>query len=75
MVREPVLRLLPGLAALLVGLILRGAGIEYRSKAATANGRAWCDRAFVVGSALPALLWGVAFANFIRGVKMTPRTW
>ena len=57
-------------AALLVGLILRGIGIEYRGKAATANGRAWCDRAIIVGSALPALLLGVAFANIIRGVKM-----
>ena len=59
-------------AALLVGLILRGIGIEYRGKAATDAGRAWCDRAFIVGSALPALLLGVAFANIIRGVKMNP---
>jgi cytochrome d ubiquinol oxidase subunit II len=58
------------LALILVGLILRGAGIELRSKAATDSGRAWCDRAFVVGSALPALLWGVAFANFVRGVPI-----
>ena len=58
------------LALILVGLILRGSGIELRSKAATQSGRAWCDRAFVVGSALPALLWGVALANFVRGVPI-----
>ncbi|MCW2497608.1 cytochrome d ubiquinol oxidase subunit II [Jatrophihabitans sp.] len=57
-------------ALLLVGLILRGIGIEYRGKAETANGRHWCDRAIVVGSFLPALLLGVAFADFLRGVKM-----
>jgi len=57
-------------ALLLVGLILRGIGIEYRGKAATARGRAWCDGATVVGSLLPALLLGVAFADFVRGVKM-----
>ncbi len=57
-------------ALLLVGLILRGIGIEYRGKAMTSAGRAWCDAAIVVGSFLPALLLGVAFANFARGVTM-----
>ena len=50
-------------ALLLVGLILRGIGIEYRGKAETARGRRWCDAAIVVGSLLPALLLGVAFAE------------
>jgi cytochrome d ubiquinol oxidase subunit II len=57
-------------ALLLVGLILRGIGIEYRGKAATARGRQWCDGAVFVGSFLPALLIGVAFADFLRGVTM-----
>ena len=57
-------------ALLLVGLILRGIGIEYRSKTRTAQGRWWCDVAVSVGSYLPALLLGVAFANFIRGVEL-----
>jgi cytochrome d ubiquinol oxidase subunit II len=57
-------------AFLLVGLILRGVGIEYRGKAETAQGRAWCDVAIVVGSFLPALLLGVSFADFVRGVVM-----
>ncbi len=57
-------------ALLLAGLILRGIGIEYRGKAANESGRRWCDWAVVVGSFLPALLLGVAFADFVRGVKM-----
>jgi len=57
-------------ALLLVGLILRGIGIEYRSHAQTPQGRRWCDSAIVLGSLLPGLLLGVAFADFIRGVKM-----
>jgi cytochrome d ubiquinol oxidase subunit II len=57
-------------AQLLVGLILRGIGIEYRGKAATARGRQWCDGAVFVGSFLPALLLGVAFADFLRGVSL-----
>jgi len=58
------------LALILAGLIVRGISIEYRGKLATAEGRAWCDRGMVVGSLLPALLLGVAFADLIRGVKM-----
>jgi len=57
-------------ALLLVGLILRGIAIEYRSKVHTATGRSWCDAGIVVGSFLPALLLGVAFANFARGVEL-----
>ena len=57
-------------ALLLTGLIVRGVAIEYRNKLATVAARAWCDRAMVVGSLLPALLFGVAFADLIRGVKM-----
>ena len=36
----------------------------------TDHGRRWCDFAIVAGSLLPALLLGVAFADFMRGVRM-----
>src|SRR5664279_2050698 len=55
---------------LLIGLILRGIGIEYRERAETANGRRWCDAAIVTGSFLPSLLLGVAFADLVRGLRM-----
>ncbi len=58
------------LAAILAGLIIRGISIEYRGKVATAAGRAWCDRGMVIGSLLPALLLGVAFADLIRGLQL-----
>ena len=58
------------LALILAGLIVRGVSIEYRGKVASAAGRAWCDRGMVVGSLLPALLFGVAFADLIRGLEM-----
>jgi cytochrome d ubiquinol oxidase subunit II len=60
-------------ALLLVGLILRGIGIEYRGKSATSTGRRWCEAAVIVGSFLPALLLGVAFANILRGLSMDSR--
>ena len=54
----------------LVGLIARGVAFEYRGKDARAAWRAWWDRAIFLGSALPALLFGVAFANLLRGVPI-----
>lgn len=58
------------LALVLGGLIVRGVSVEYRGKVATATGRAWCDRGLVIGSLLPSLLLGVAFANLVHGLKM-----
>lgn len=60
------------LFAVLVALIIRGVALEYRGKAATAAGRAWCDAGIIVGGVLPPVLFGVAFANIVRGVVMTP---
>jgi cytochrome d ubiquinol oxidase subunit II len=57
-------------ALLLLGLIVRGIGIEYRSKVLTDKARAWCEAGVIVGSTLPALLLGVAFADFVHGVQL-----
>ena len=56
------------LLLILVGLILRGVAFEYRGKINDAKWTKQWDAAIVVGSALPALLWGVAFGNLVRGV-------
>ncbi len=55
---------------ILVALILRGVAFEYRSKRSDGAWRARWDAAIVFGSAVPALLWGVAFANIVRGVPL-----
>lgn len=55
---------------ILVALIVRGVAFEYRSKRADLRWRNAWDWAIVLGSALPALLWGVAFANIVRGVPL-----
>ena len=55
---------------ILVALIVRGVGIEYRNKQ---GGLAWRNRwdtAIAVSSFLPALLWGVAFANIVAGTPI-----
>ena len=58
------------LLIILVALIVRGVCFEFRSKVESPRWRANWDRAIFAGSALPALLWGVAFANIVRGVPL-----
>src|SRR6187397_1957457 len=50
------------LLLILVALIVRGLAFEYRAKRDDDRWRARWDRAIIVGSIVPALLWGVAFA-------------
>ena len=58
------------LLLILVALIVRGLAFEYRAKRDdTAWRRNW-DLALIIGSFVPALLWGVAFANIVRGVPI-----
>lgn len=56
----------------LIGLILRGVAFEYRGKRDSATWRKRWDWAIVVGSALPALLFGVAFGNVVSGSQIEP---
>ena len=55
---------------ILVGLIVRGVALEYRSKYGKAEWRQRWDIAIVISSAIPALLWGVAFSNIVKGVPI-----
>ena len=54
----------------LAALIFRGMAFEMRHRRDDEAWRRWWDRALFWGSALPALLWGVAFADFIHGVPI-----
>lgn len=58
------------LLLILLALIVRGLAFEYRHQRPDASWQAWWDRAIIVGSFVPAVLWGVAFANLARGVPM-----
>ena len=58
------------LLLILVALIVRGVAFEYRGKNEAANWRKGWDWMIFIGSALPALLWGVAFANIVQGVPL-----
>jgi len=58
------------LLIILVALIVRGVAFEYRGKIASAAWARRCDLAIQFGSWVPAFLWGVAFANLVRGVVL-----
>ena len=58
------------LLLILAALIVRGVAFEYRSKVDDDRWRRRWDACIVVGSLVPALLWGVAFANIVRGVPI-----
>jgi cytochrome d ubiquinol oxidase subunit II len=58
------------LLAILLALIVRGVAFEYRGKRTDARWRRRWDRAIFWGSLVPAFLWGVAFANLVRGVPL-----
>ncbi|WP_265522139.1 cytochrome d ubiquinol oxidase subunit II [Oerskovia flava] len=58
------------LLLILLALIVRGVAFEYRGKI---NDPVWarrCDQGIILGSWIPAVLWGVAFANLVRGVEL-----
>src|SRR5512138_648938 len=58
------------LALMLVALILRAVAFEFRSKDKNPKWRAAWDWIIFAGSLVPALLWGVAFANIVKGVPI-----
>ena len=58
------------LLIILVALIIRGVAFEYRGKIDDATWRRRWDMCIIIGSLVPALLWGVAFGNIVRGVKI-----
>jgi cytochrome bd ubiquinol oxidase subunit II len=55
---------------MLLALILRGVAFEFRSKEDHPLWRSTWDWAIFGGSLVPALLWGVALTNLVRGVPI-----
>jgi cytochrome d ubiquinol oxidase subunit II len=58
---------------ILVGLIVRNVGLEFWGKGATEAWRTRWEWAIMAGSFLPALLWGVGWANIVHGVPINAR--
>jgi len=58
------------LLAVVLALILRGVAFEYRGKVDDPTWRRRWDVAIVAGSSVPALVWGLVFANLLHGLPM-----
>ncbi|MEV8413496.1 MULTISPECIES: cytochrome d ubiquinol oxidase subunit II [Streptomyces] len=58
------------LLIILVCLIVRGVAFEYRAKRPEERWQRNWEHAIFWTSLLPAVLWGVAFGNIVRGVKI-----
>lgn len=58
------------LMLLLVALIFRAVSLEFRGKVDSERWRRIWDWAFGFGSLLPAVLFGIAFGNILRGVPI-----
>ncbi|MER8068347.1 cytochrome d ubiquinol oxidase subunit II [Streptomyces sp. NPDC094034] len=58
------------LLLILVCLIVRGVAFEYRAKRPAESWQRNWENAIFWTSLIPAVLWGVAFGNIVRGVKI-----
>jgi cytochrome d ubiquinol oxidase subunit II len=58
------------LLIILLCLIVRGVAFEYRAKRPEERWQTNWENAIFWTSLIPALLWGVAFGNIVRGVKI-----
>jgi cytochrome d ubiquinol oxidase subunit II len=58
------------LLIILVALIVRALGFDYRGKVDDPTWRKRWDIAIFAGSAVPALLWGVALTNVVMGLPI-----
>jgi cytochrome d ubiquinol oxidase subunit II len=61
------------LLIILGALIVRGLAFEFRGKKDDAHWRRQWDRCIVLGSTVVPFLWGVFFANLIRGLPIDAR--
>jgi cytochrome bd ubiquinol oxidase subunit II len=60
------------LLLILVGLILRAVGMEFRAKFDDSRWRRLADSGIFWGSLIPTLIWGVGITNLVRGVPIGP---
>jgi len=67
--------LYPAIIAMLLALVFRGVGFEFRFRAATARGRAAWDAAFLSGSALAAFCQGLVLGGLLQGIRVVDRVY
>jgi cytochrome d ubiquinol oxidase subunit II len=58
------------MVALLISLMIRGAGVEFRGHRESQRWRAFWDWMVFVGSVMPGLIWGVIAAAVLQGLPL-----
>jgi cytochrome bd ubiquinol oxidase subunit II len=67
--------LYPAIIAMLLALVFRGVGFEFRFRAASEQGRMWWDRAFCAGSTLAAFCQGLVLGGLLQGIRVQDRAY
>jgi cytochrome d ubiquinol oxidase subunit II len=67
--------LYPAIIAMLLSLVFRGVGFEFRFRAATERGRIWWDRALCAGSTLAAFCQGLVLGGLLQGIRVQDRAY
>jgi cytochrome bd ubiquinol oxidase subunit II len=67
--------LYPAIIAMLLALVFRGVGFEFRFRAATERGRVWWDRAFLCGSTVAAFCQGLVLGGLLQGIRVQDRSY
>ena len=65
--------LYPAIIAMLLALVFRGVGFEFRFRAVTTRGRLWWDRAFQAGSTIAAFCQGLVLGGLLQGIRVQDR--
>jgi cytochrome d ubiquinol oxidase subunit II len=65
--------LYPAIIAMLLALVFRGVGFEFRFRATSAGGRRWWDAGFMAGSALAAFCQGLVLGGLLQGIRVEDR--
>jgi cytochrome bd ubiquinol oxidase subunit II len=67
--------LYPPIIAMLLALVFRGVGFEFRFRAATLRGRFWWDLGFCAGSAVAAFCQGLVLGGLLQGIHVENRVY
>ncbi|HKM64581.1 MAG TPA: cytochrome d ubiquinol oxidase subunit II [Acidisphaera sp.] len=63
----------PTIIGMLLALVFRGVGFEFRFRARSRRGRYWWDMAFFGGSLVAALCQGLTLGGLLQGIKVYGR--
>jgi cytochrome bd ubiquinol oxidase subunit II len=67
--------LYPAIIAMLLSLVFRGVGFEFRFRTTTTHGRIWWDRAICAGSTVAGFCQGLVLGGLLQGIRVQDRVY